>query len=103
MKIAFNKDGSLSANSRKNVRTLEEMRALLRYTSYQLRTAGQGVLSGQIAARPYRKAARHACEYCAYRAVCGFDLKLPGFMYRDLPDLDDFSRAMAERMEDKKL
>lgn len=103
VKIAFNKDGSLSANSRKNVRTLEEMRALLRYTSYQLRTAGQGVLSGQIAARPYRKAARHACEYCAYRAVCGFDLKLPGFMYRDLPDLDDFSRAMAERMEDKKL
>lgn len=101
VRIAFKKDGSLSAASRQNVKTLEEMRQLLRYTSYQLGAAGEAILDGQIKVSPYRRGARSACQYCAYRDLCGFDVKLPGTAYRDLTARENVWQDMAARMEGK--
>ncbi|MGP1470085.1 MAG: helicase-exonuclease AddAB subunit AddB [Schwartzia sp. (in: firmicutes)] len=99
VKISFKKDGSLSAASRERVKTLEEMRQLLRYTSHQLGAAGKAITAGQIGISPYRRGQRHACSYCVYRDLCGFDLKLPGSVYRELEDRADVWGDMAARME----
>lgn len=101
VKISFKKDGSLSAASRERVKTLEEMRQLLRYTSHQLGVAGKAIVAGEIGVSPYRRGTRHACAYCAYQDLCGFDMKLPGAAYRDLADRPDVWGDMAARMEGK--
>ncbi len=46
--------------------------------------SGGEILSGRIAADPYRKGTETACDYCPYHSVCGFDPKLPGQGYRRL-------------------
>lgn len=99
VKISFKKDGSLSAASRQRVKTLEEMRQLLRYTSHQLGAAGAAIVAGQIGVSPYRRGMRRACAYCAYQDLCGFDVKLPDAAYRDLSDRPDVWGDMAARME----
>ena len=81
------------------MKTLEEMRQLLRYTSHQLGAAGEAIVAGQIGVSPYRRGTRRACAYCAYQDLCGFDAKLPDAVYRDLSDRPDVWGDMAARME----
>ena len=101
IKVSFKKDGSLSAASRQSVKTLDEMRQLLRYTSHRLEAAGEAIMAGQIGVSPYRRGTRLACAYCAYRDLCGFDVKLPGAAYRDLAARENVWRDMATQMEGK--
>ena len=42
------------------------------------------ILQGESAALPYRKGQESGCDYCGYRHVCGFDVKIPGYHYRDI-------------------
>ena len=44
----------------------------------------QKILSGEVAAFPYRRKQESGCDYCAYRHICGFDQKIPGYKYRDI-------------------
>ncbi len=39
--------------------------------------AAERVLNGELAAKPYRRHGRAACETCQYRAVCQFDPTVP--------------------------
>ena len=40
------------------------------------------MLSGRISVNPSLRGNISACDYCEYRAVCGFDKKTPGYNYR---------------------
>jgi len=42
------------------------------------------VLNGELAASPYRRRGRSACETCPYRAVCQFDPTVPAETFRTL-------------------
>ena len=41
-------------------------------------------MEGETKAVPYRRSTETACDYCKYRHVCGFDLRVPGYRYRDI-------------------
>lgn len=76
-------------NSRAKFLTLEKFDMLLSYVDYILTETGNRILSGEIAAVPYRTKDKNACEHCNFNDVCGFDPQIRGYAYRDLKDQDD--------------
>ncbi len=80
------KDGSISARS--GVMTGEELQLISDYVNYKIRTLGKEILAGQKSVNPYEEGKKNACEYCAYKKVCGFDTSLPGYEKRKLESLD---------------
>lgn len=92
-------DGEIDGHNKKNVRAEREFEALAAYTMKKLREAGENVLSGDVEIAPYRLKSKVACTYCSYGDVCGFDMKLERFAYRELDDTIAFMQEM-ERKED---
>lgn len=80
--IKFNKNGSLSKTSK--AVSEDAFRAMMKHAMKKVEEAHNGILSGDTAPLPYRKGTESGCDYCKYRHVCGFDLKVPGYRYRDL-------------------
>lgn len=80
--IKFNKNGSLSKTSK--AVSEDTFRAMMKHAMKKVEEAHNGILSGDTAPLPYRKGTESGCDYCKYRHVCGFDLKVPGYRYRDL-------------------
>lgn len=60
------------------------MREVRRYVKRRAAVLEEEILDGRITVEPYKKEERTACDFCPYNAVCGFDLKVPGFKYRRL-------------------
>lgn len=89
IKVALKQNGEIYAKSRGSVKTEEEFGILLDYISYVLADTGQTILGGEIAAAPYQLKENTACRFCSYRAVCGFDLQIPGFAYRRLEEHEE--------------
>lgn len=90
IKVKLNKDRSISQTNRASVRSLEEFDILMQYIDYLLEDTGRRILSGDIAARPYRMAdGTQACQYCAYQLLCGFEPELPGYACREIKKLGD--------------
>lgn len=92
LKVRKNKDGSFDDNTKKYhyVRTQQEFELLLAYVDYILRDTGREILAGVIKASPYRlrDKKRTACDYCAYRDLCGFDPE-QGCEYREIGRSDE--------------
>ena len=59
------------------------------YVHERLKGIGQEILKGDVAVNPYKKGQRTACDYCRFKAVCGFDLKTSGYRFRKLKQLDE--------------
>ena len=76
------KDGSLSARS--SVMSGEELQQISDYVNQKIYQIGTQILHGDISVNPYEKGQTDACTYCAYKAVCGFDRKIPGYKKRKL-------------------
>ena len=59
------------------------------------------IVSGEISIRPYEYKNNTGCVYCKYKGICGFDQKIPGFMYHELEELDkqEIIGAMENRYE----
>lgn len=76
------KDGSFSARS--SVMSGEELQAVSDYVNQKIYQIGTQILQGDISVNPYEKGQTDACTYCAYKAVCGFDGKIPGYKKRKL-------------------
>lgn len=91
------KDGSLSARS--SVMSREELQAVSTYVNQKIYQIGTRILQGDIAINPYEKGKTEACTYCAYKSVCGFDGKIPGYKKRKLDNLSK-EEAM-ERIEEE--
>lgn len=85
--VALNKDGSLSRYSQTASR--EQFHALSDYVNKKITEIGRSILDGEAAVNPYKLRKRTACDFCSYRGVCGFDEKIPGYQYRNLPVFQD--------------
>lgn len=78
-----------AVGNRSKVATTEQFEGLGRFAREKARQLGRGILQGQIAAAPYKRKQSTACDYCEYRAVCGFDPRLPSFAYRTIRKQED--------------
>ena len=98
------KDGELS--SRTKGLTKEEFQLLLDYTEKKEEQIKTEMYTGEVNPRPYRLGTQTGCEYCDYKAVCGFDLRLSGYEYRKLdkltPQNEQTSDGMDKSKEEKK-
>lgn len=57
------------------------------------------ILSGDVSALPYRRGQESGCDYCPYRHICGFDIKVPGYEYRDIGSVGKEEALAAMRRE----
>lgn len=80
--VKYNKNGSLSKNSK--VASEQEFEVMMRHALGKVFKVHRKILSGEVAAFPYRRKQESGCDYCAYRHICGFDQKIPGYKYRDI-------------------
>lgn len=80
------KDGSFTAAS--TVMEGGELKTVSDYVNQKIKSIGREILSGRIEVNPYEMGSSNACEYCAYRSVCGFDKRIPGYVMRSLPEED---------------
>lgn len=84
--VALNKNGTLSKKS--STASDYEFKKLFEYTNEKIKDIGNHIIEGDIEANPYSMSSKKTgCDYCPYKAVCGFDSKLPGHNYRKLPSL----------------
>ena len=91
-------DGEIDGHTKGSVKAEQEFEALAAHTIKKLKEAGAKVLSGDIEIAPFQVKSRNACTYCPYGDVCGFDMKLEKFAYRELDDTIAFMEEM-ERKE----
>lgn len=77
-----NKDGSLSKSSRALPR--ETFETVLKYTKEKENSLKEAMFEGEVQAAPYEMGESTGCDYCAYRDICGFDLRIDGCSYRRL-------------------
>lgn len=80
--IDRNKDGSLSKSSK--VLSPEEFVRFLEYTKKKEAELKAEMTEGYAEAEPYKLEGSTGCDYCAYRDICGFDIRLDGYQYREL-------------------
>lgn len=76
------KNGDLS--SRSSCLSNEDMDLVFQYVMKKIKTTGRQILDGDISVNPYVKGSKNACEYCNFKGVCGFDVKIPGYKKKEL-------------------
>lgn len=84
--VARNKDGSLSKTSK--VLGEEDFRVLAEFAEKKMKEIGKEILQGKTEIRPYAMGDRTACDFCPYKAVCGFDERILGYEYKNLGKFD---------------
>ena len=92
------KDGSFSARS--SVLTGEQLKMVSEYVTKKIAGIGREILDGKISLNPYKKGKEEACEYCAYKHVCGFEAAMPGCEKRVLEKIgaEEALEKMAEEV-----
>ncbi len=80
--VKYNKNGSLAKSSKAVPE--DEFRMMMEHAVRKAEATHQKILKGDTSALPYRRGQESGCDYCRYRHVCGFDVKVPGFHYRDI-------------------
>ena len=71
--ISYNKDGSLSKTSK--AVTTEQFEQLEIFVREKTAKLGAEILEGKIPVNPYANGQKTACDYCAYKGICGFSPK----------------------------
>lgn len=97
--VKLNKNGSLSKASK--AAPPEAFRAMMRHAARKVEEAHGLILQGESAALPYRKGQESGCDYCGYRHVCGFDVKIPGYHYRDIGKMTKEEAIAAMEREER--
>ena len=97
--VKVNKDGTLSKYSQ--AASEEEFQLIRTYTDEKSRDLGRRILAGETQVSPVLYGTEDACRWCSFRAVCGFDERIPGFAYRRYRKLeeDDIYRLMREETD----
>lgn len=90
------KDGSFSARS--SIMSSEELALVSDYVNHKVREVGREILAGHKEINPYETTKKDACEYCAYKKVCGFDGSLPGYEKRQLAESEQ--ATVLEKMKE---
>ena len=101
--VTLDYDSKGGLKSTTNALNSEQMKLLSDYASYSLKAMGAKIKKGEIPVNPYASGNVDACEYCAYKDVCGFDEKIPGYTKRNLSkDKDvDYLELMKDTMGEK--
>ena len=77
------KDGSFSLRSSTIAR--EDYEIVSQFVNYKMKQFGRQILDGNIEINPCEQGTRQSCTYCAYKGVCDFEEKIPGYQTRILP------------------
>lgn len=75
-----NKDGSLSRSSR--ALPGDAFKTVLRYAVKKEEQLKSAMYSGEMEASPFELGDSTGCDYCGYRDICGFDLRIDGCGFR---------------------
>ena len=79
--VQLKKDRSPDARSR--VYSGEEFEEMTEAARKAVCKVAEDILDGATDASPVRlDKTRTACDYCEYKNVCGFDIRIPGYDYR---------------------
>jgi len=84
---SIKKNGELG--SRSSVATAEQFDMLLNHVKENLIKTCEGMLSGEIDIKPYKKKDITPCSYCEFTAVCQFDPTLKENTYKIIKDKRD--------------
>ena len=93
--VELKKSGELSARS--SVASVEEFAVLSEYVNHNIRETGNAIYSGNVQVEPFVEGQTSSCDYCPYKAVCGFDVKIKGYEERKPRKID--KKDLFERME----
>ena len=76
----------------------EEFEILQNYIYRTIKQIAKEILTGNISIKPYNKKGQKPCDYCSYKAICGFDTRLCGnnYNYIDKKSKDDIIRKMKQ-------
>ena len=81
--VKYKKNGELASASQ--TVTAEQFELIRQFTDEKVRKIGQDIRNGNIDISPVmEQSAQNSCQYCAYKGVCGFDKKLPGYKEREM-------------------
>lgn len=95
IKIGFNNNGVVSANSRKKyLQTEDNFKTLLEFADKILKKTSEKILQGMIKAEPFQSSKIDACRFCDYSELCDFNSKIDKGRS---PTLDD-NEKIFERM-----
>ena len=83
----------------------EEFKILQDYIYKTIRYISKEILKGRIDLKPYYKKGKTPCEYCNYKAICGFNprLKDNNYNYIDQKSKDDILIKMKKNLQDNVL
>lgn len=84
--VDINKEGKPS--SRSNLASTQEFEHLVQNVEKRLVSDSKDILSGVTKIEPYMLKKHTGCDYCPYKSVCGFDIKLPGYQYQNMEKLE---------------
>ena len=62
---------------------------MMNHALKKVEEAGKAILDGETKVLPYRRGDETGCDYCKYKHVCGFDIKIPGYEYRDIDKMSN--------------
>lgn len=93
--VELKKNGELSARS--SVVNANEFQILSEYVNNSIVRTGKEIYQGNVKVSPYVEGQMSSCDYCPYKAVCGFDIKIKGFEEQNVQKMD--KQDVFERME----
>ncbi|MBO5227929.1 MAG: helicase-exonuclease AddAB subunit AddB [Lachnospiraceae bacterium] len=96
--VSYKKDGGLSSKSQ--VVTGEQYDIMCNYVKDKIKDMGLGILEGDIAKSPYVMEQRSGCDYCNFKAICGYDEEIKGFEPRRFNKLG--TEKVFEKMKGEK-
>ena len=73
------------------------------YISGTIKQIAKEILSGKIDLKPYNKKGKTPCEYCEYKAICGFNPRQNNnnYNYIDKKSKDDIILKMKKEVNIK--
>jgi len=86
--VYIDKEGNVS-KSKPSILEKEDFLALQNKVEKVIKQISEEIMSGEIGQKPvyFHKNKRTACEFCSYKAICGFDSKMCNNSYNFIPNL----------------
>ena len=85
--VGYNRNGTLKAAS--HVYSTEDLNTVSEHVGRKIVELAKRIHCGEIGISPYAYGKKSACVFCAYRGVCGFDVRLPGYGYRTIAGMSE--------------
>jgi len=98
--VETNKNGELTKRS--SVATLAQFEKLCDYIYDLMNQFSLEIMGGRTIQKPFCNKNKTACDYCSYKAVCGFDTRVDGYEFHRLRQMsaDDVWAKIMEEEED---